>query len=81
MATFQDIEKQVRVLREGDPVILKLIYKGHFRAIHGTVKDAGTVPSIVTDDGKVIIIRAVMMLDGKTYEFSSITKSTTPGGW
>ena len=81
MATFQDIENQMRQLREGDLVILKLIYKGHFRAIHGTVKDVGPVPSIVTDDGKVHIIRAVMMLDGKTYEFSSISKSEKAGGW
>ena len=50
MATFQDIENQMRVLREGDPVVLKLMYKGHFRSIHGTVKDVGPVPSIVTDD-------------------------------
>lgn len=74
MATFQDIAEQMKGLKEGDPVALKLMYQGHFRSIEGTVKSAGAVPSLVTEDGKLVVIRAVMMMDGHTYEFSSITK-------
>lgn len=79
MATLADIAQHVKNLKENDPVVLKLIHRGHFRAINGFMKAAGTIPSMVTEDGQLLIIRPVMILDGQTYEYSSIAKETKHG--
>lgn len=79
MAAVTDIAAHVKGLKPEDRVVLKLMHRGHFRAIEGTLHRTGTVPTMLASDGQLLVIRPTMVLDGTTYEYCSIAKDTHTG--
>ena len=50
------------------------MHRGHFRIVHGFIKDTGTVPTMIMDNGNELTIRPFITLDGTKYEYSSVSR-------
>ena len=79
IATVADIATHVKRLQPEDRVILKVQHHSHFRAIEGTLHRTGTIPTMLTSTGQLLVIRPIIVLEGTIYEYCSIAKDTKTG--
>jgi hypothetical protein len=75
MPTFNDVNEQMKTIKVNDRVALKMMYHGTFTTLWGTVQKLTPAPVLLTDEGQTIVVRPIIMFNGKTYDFSSISKS------
>ncbi len=73
MPTFSDVNEQIKKIKINDRVALKLMYNGQFVTMWGTVQKLAPAPIVLTEDGQTVVVRPIVMMNGRTYDFSSIT--------
>jgi len=57
-----------------DAVVIRLHHDSEIRVIHGFLRSKKGVPAMITSSGTLLYIRPITRIDGKPYEYSSLTR-------